>query len=93
MFRKCYLPRSFNHEVTFCDINDREFFFKAFHPRSQGLSSSHKREWSITPSRGKTKDPGNEVAKHSWFSHDVTAAMLVPLNKETVATLVSQIDP
>ena len=30
---------------------------------------------------------------HSWFSHDVTAAMLVPLNKETVAILVSQIDP
>ena len=35
-------------------------------PRSQGLSSSHKREWSkecasTTPSCGKTKDPGNEV--------------------------------
>ena len=26
-----------------------------------GLSSSHKREWSTTPSCGKTKDPGNEV--------------------------------
>ena len=32
-------------------------------PRSQGLSSSHKREWSKTPSCGKTKDPGNEVGK------------------------------
>ena len=32
-------------------------------PRSQGLSSSHKREWSTTPSCGKTKDPGNEVGR------------------------------
>ena len=30
-------------------------------PHSQGLSSSHKREWSTTPSCGKRKDPGNEV--------------------------------
>ena len=27
------------------------------------------------------------------FSHDVMAALLVPLNKETVAMLVSQINP
>ena len=32
-------------------------------PCSQSLSSSHKRQWSTTPSCGKTKDPGNEVAK------------------------------
>ena len=30
---------------------------------------------------------------YSWFSHDVMAAMLVPLNKETAAMLVSQTNP
>ena len=45
-------------------------------PRSQDLSSSHKREWSksglssTTPSYGKTKDPGNEVA--TPFNSDVS---------------------
>ena len=30
---------------------------------------------------------------NSWFSNDVTAAMLVPLNKETAAMLVPQTNP
>ena len=40
-------------------------------PRSQGLSSSHKREWSsTTPSCGKTKDPGNEVGNEVVWKED-----------------------
>ena len=30
---------------------------------------------------------------YSWFLHNITAAMLVPLNKETAAMLMSQANP
>ena len=54
--------------------NNSSCVLKLGQPRSQGLSSSHKREWSkkevssTTPSCGKT-NPGNEVETRAPYFH------------------------